>query len=65
MNVYTRNKEGKLSKFNVETEDHEDAILRVKEDLVENHEPYYGAVLASIPKKEKLCEPTVVMATIV
>lgn len=51
MNVYFRNHNGKFGNFQVdleEGEDHTDAILRVKEALVEDGEGYNEPVLAFI-----------------
>lgn len=51
MNVYFRNKEGKLSQFESPKEDHAEAILEVCEALVASGEGYDKPVLAVIAGK--------------
>lgn len=48
MNVYFRNKEGKLGMFESPEKDHRDAILEVCEALVTSGEGYNEPVLAVI-----------------
>lgn len=48
MYVYFKNLENKLGVIQVDTNNHADAILSVKESLVDSGEGYQGPVLAVI-----------------